>query len=77
MISSSKYSFYLLCILGLPIIAETHYILSLWLENVPDYSVQFVKIMLVISIWSSLANPLRIVNQAEGNFNYMNALYCC
>ena len=76
MISSSKYSFYLLCILGLPIIAETHYILSLWLENVPDYSVQFVKIMLVISIWSSLANPLRIVNQAEGNIKKFQLYEC-
>ena len=73
---SSKYSFYLLCALGLPIIIETPFVLSLWLENVPDYTVSFCRVILVISIWGSLANPLRIVNQAEGNIKKFQLYEC-
>lgn len=64
---SSKFSFFLLCLLGMPLIAVTPFILNLWLKEVPEHTVWFVRLMLVISIWSCIANPLRIVNQAEGN----------
>ena len=75
-VASSKYSFFLLCALGLPIIIETPFVLSIWLENVPDYTVSFCRIILVISIWGSLANPLRIVNQAEGNIKKFQLYEC-
>lgn len=64
---SSKYSFFLLCFLGIPIIAVTPFILNLWLKEVPEHTIWFVRLMLIINIWSCIANPLRIVNQAEGN----------
>ncbi|HJH77894.1 MAG TPA: MATE family efflux transporter [Prevotellaceae bacterium] len=64
---SSKYSFFLLCLIGIPLIAVTPYILNLWLKEVPEHTVWFVRLMLIINIWSCIANPLRIINQAEGN----------
>lgn len=64
---SSKFSFFMLCLLGIPLISVTHFILNLWLKEVPDHTTWFVRLMIVISIWNSLANPLRIINQAEGN----------
>lgn len=73
---SSKFSFFLLCILGVPLIVEAHYVLQIWLGQVPDYAVQFVQIMLVIGIWGCLANPLRIVNQAEGNIKKFQLYEC-
>ncbi len=73
---SSKFSFFLLCILGVPLIVEAHYVLQIWLGRVPDYAVQFVQIMLVIGIWGCLANPLRIVNQAEGNIKKFQLYEC-
>lgn len=76
LIASSKYSFFLLCFLGLPIIVEAPFILSLWLEDVPDYCVSFCRIILVISIFSSLANSLRVVNQAEGNIKKFQLYEC-
>lgn len=76
LVSSSKLSFYLLCILGIPIISETHYILNLWLGQVPENTVSFVRIMLFISIWGCLANPLRIINQAEGNIRKFQICEC-
>lgn len=76
LIVSSKFSFFLLCILGIPLIVEAHYVLQIWLGQVPDYAVQFVQIMLVIGIWGCLANPLRIVNQAEGNIKKFQLYEC-
>lgn len=75
-VSGSKLSFILLCVLGMPIMAETHYILKLWLGEVPDFSVSFCKIMVIISIWSCLDNPLRVVNQAEGNIRKFQLYEC-
>lgn len=51
----------------MPLIAIAPLVLNLWLKEVPEHTVWFVRLMLVISIWSCIANPLRIVNQAEGN----------
>ena len=76
LVASSKYSFFLLCILGLPIIIEAPFILGLWLKEVPDYSVSFCMIILVTSIFGSLANPLRVVNQAEGNIKKFQLYEC-
>lgn len=74
LVTSARFSFYLLCFLCLPIIAETSYVLTIWLKNVPEYTVTFVRIMLTISIWQSLANSLRVVNQAEGNIRRFQVL---
>lgn len=75
-LASSKFSFFLLCIVGIPIIIEAQYILSLWLIDVPDYACSFCQIMIVISIWGCLANPLRVVNQAEGNIKKFQLYEC-
>lgn len=73
---SSKISFYLLCMLSMPIIANTNYILKLWLGQLPEYSVEFIQVTLCISIWQSLATCLRVVNQAEGNIKRFQILEC-
>jgi O-antigen/teichoic acid export membrane protein len=63
---SSKYSFFLLLLLALPLLIETEQILSLWLNIVPDYTVVFLRIMLLITIVDVMANPLIISAQATG-----------
>lgn len=76
LIASSKFSFYLLCIIGIPVIILAPTILNLWLKEVPAHTVNFVRLMLIISIWSCLANPLRIVNQAEGHIKKFQLYEC-
>lgn len=71
---SSKFSFFLLCLIGIPLIVLAPLILKLWLVKVPEHTVWFVRLMLIISIWSSIANPLRIINQAEGNIRKFQVL---
>lgn len=64
--ASSKYTFFLLLFLSLPIMLETRYILVLWLKIVPDYTVVFVQIMLPIIIIMSMSKPIEIVVYSTG-----------
>lgn len=75
-IASSKYSFYLLCFLGIPIIGCADWILKLWLEEVPQFTVVFVRYMIIVCIFQSLANPIRVVNQADGNIKKFQIWEC-
>lgn len=64
---SSKFTFYLLLFLSLPIIIETEYILNLWLTVVPNETVIFTRFVLCIAIIDSVANPLMVAATATGD----------
>ena len=63
---SSKLSFYLTLMLSLPIIIETPYVLSLWLNIVPDYTVAFFRLNLISCMIESISNPFMIGASATG-----------
>lgn len=63
---SSKFTFILLFLICYPIMLETDKILSLWLEEVPDYTAIFVKLMLCITLLDSMSNPIMNANAATG-----------
>lgn len=67
MYSGSKLVFCLMLMLGLPALVKTHYLLELWLKNVPEYSVEFVQILIVQSIFLTMWNPLFTAGMATGN----------
>lgn len=64
--SSSKFCFFLLLMLVLPIILEAGIILKLWLKIVPEYTEWFVRIILVIMLTDVLSNPMMVSSQAVG-----------
>lgn len=64
---SSRFSFYLLMIMTIPIILESEMLLRLWLNTVPDYTVTFLRIILITTWINSIANPLIISVKATGN----------
>lgn len=63
----SKFTFMLLLIITLPIFIETEYILSMWLKDVPDWTVSFVRLMISIIIIDAVANPFMVSSAATGN----------
>jgi hypothetical protein len=65
--NGSKYAFYLVFFLTLPILMETEYILKLWLKTVPDYTVIFVRLVLITSIIEALSKSLIQTMFATGN----------
>ena len=66
MFRSARFSFFLLFFLTLPILLETHFVLTLWLKIVPENTVIFTQIMICISLIYTIANPCVIANQATG-----------
>lgn len=63
---SGRYSFFLMLIMILPIVIETPLVLQLWLHEVPENTVIFVRLMLATSLLYTLSNPLIILAQATG-----------
>ncbi|MBR8724373.1 hypothetical protein IX296_000652 [Bacteroides pyogenes] len=63
---SSRFSFYLLMMLSVPVLLRTSDILSIWLVNVPEHTVTFVRIILITTWINSIANPLIISVKATG-----------
>lgn len=63
---SSKFTFFLLLFLSLPVMIETEIILTLWLNIVPDYTVTFLRLILSVTIIDAIANPLMVSAAATG-----------
>lgn len=63
---SSKISYFLLFIIAIPIIHNCDYILHLWLNNVPDYAVEFTSLSIIFLLVDCLQAPLWMTIQATG-----------
>lgn len=62
----SKFSFYLMLIISLPILLETNFLLNIWLKTVPEYTVVFTQLVVINALIDVLATPLATSIQAEG-----------
>ena len=69
---SSKFSYFLLFIVSLPVIMETPFLLGIWLKEVPDYTVLFTRLAIINILVDSLANPLAAAMQAYGKIRNYN-----
>ena len=68
---SSRMAYYLLFVLILPVLFNTEYLLGLWLKEVPEHSVTFVRLFLVFTLSESISYPLITAMQATGRIrNY-------
>lgn len=63
----SKLSFFLVLLISLPVFVNTSYLLKLWLGTIPEYSVTFLRIIIIITLVGSLSRPLITSVQATGN----------
>lgn len=62
-----RLSFYLILMLALPIILNTHYILVIWLKIVPEYTVSFIQLILILELCESLSHTMVTAILAQGN----------
>lgn len=71
MFRASRFSFYLLFALSLPVFFNTEFILSVWLKTVPDHTANFLRLVLVYSLCETLSYPLITAMLATGRIrNY-------
>lgn len=67
----SRYSFYLLWMMACIFLLNTQYVLELWLKDVPEYTVSFVRLFLLFVVSESVSQPLITAQLATGNIrNY-------
>ena len=64
--SGSKFSFFLLYCMVLPVLIEAETILTLWLENVPENAVLFTRLTLLVLLVDPLVGPIDRANMATG-----------
>ena len=68
---ASKFSFFLLFLISLPLLLECDFVLSVWLKEIPKYSVLFIKLILIYLMIDAISAPLWISVQAIGDIrNY-------
>jgi len=67
MIKGAKYATLLFWLISLTIFVEADYILGVWLVEVPDYSVIFLRLIIVYSIFQALSYTLYVGMLATGH----------
>ena len=73
LLQSAKYSFFLLYLIGLPVILTAYPLLHLWLGIVPEYTAIFLQIVIVQSLFSVFDISLYQALYAKGDLKW-NAL---
>lgn len=67
----SRFAFYILLFFAIPILLETDFVLTVWLKQYPDHSLNFVRLVLMLSLIDSLSNTLITLQNATGKIrNY-------
>lgn len=73
LLASTKYSFFLMYIVSIPIILLAEPLLQIWLGQVPEYSVIFLQLVVVESLFSIFDSSLYVALYAKGQLK-QNAL---
>lgn len=66
-LASSRYSFYMMLLIALPIMIEADAILGYWLVEVPPHAISFVRIVLMTMCIDVLAGPMICSQNATGD----------
>ena len=67
LIRHARYSFFLVLLIVVPIFIYTEYILHIWLGKTPEYTVVFVRIILIAVLFCSLNGHVILAIHATGN----------
>ena len=68
--AGSRYSFYLLSIISVPVFLNIDYVLDLWLVEVPEFASDFLKLSLLTSLLFALSRCVTTAIQATGNVKW-------
>lgn len=71
---SAKYGYLLFAIFAVPFLLETPYILEIWLEEVPDWAVLFVRLQLILLLIEQLTLMVGRAVEVQGDIKVYFAL---
>lgn len=70
----SKYTFFLMLIPALPILLDTELILTIWLGELPAYTVIFSQLMIINALIESINSGISSAVNATGNIKYFQII---
>lgn len=77
-LTTSKFSFFLIAILSAPILLFPHFIMTLWLgHTLPKYVEAFVQLIILCSLIDALAGPFWMSAAAIGSIKEYNIVLTC
>lgn len=71
---ASKFSFFILLLISLPLFFEIEFVLKLWLINVPAFTVEFCRYVLLINIINGTLQSVNYSIHATGKIKYLSFL---
>lgn len=71
---ATKYNFYILFTLALPVLLNTEALLDVWLVEVPPYSAIFLQLTIIVSLIDSFSGPLMTSAQATGHIRLYHSV---
>lgn len=74
--AGSRYSFFLLLLISIPVMINMDYLLKLWLYTVPKYTSEFLQLALIAALINSMAMPLVTALQATGKIRTFQISVC-
>lgn len=75
LLETSKYSYFLFILFGLPIYLESENILSLWLGQIPDYSPIFLRIIVLTAIMELFTSCMFTTLDVVGKIREYSIIY--
>ena len=69
---SSNFSFYLMWMIAFPVFLEAKTILTLWLGEYPEYTISFLRLIIVLCLIQTLKTPRSMVYHAIGKIKFVN-----
>ncbi len=70
----SKFSFFIMWIVFLPLILETEFVVGLWLGDYPDHTINFIRLALLCNLVSTFQIILAMGIRATGNIKWMQII---
>lgn len=71
LIYGAKYSYFLMFLMALPIMLTAEFLLNLWLGQVPEHAVWFVRFIILGNLFDAISRPVVNAKNATGNIrNY-------
>lgn len=72
---ATRFGFYLMYAICLPVLLITDLLLKLWLGEIPTHSGMFVKLILISTIFLMILDPLKIAIGASGKIKRIQIVY--
>lgn len=71
LVYGSKYSYFLMLLIALPIMLSAEFLLNLWLGQVPDHAVWFLRFIILSNLFDTISRPVVHAKNATGRIrNY-------